>query len=527
MARTETPRAAIEKTWGFAFPEDLFDVWEVARTALPKRPCSAFRDTMGVTLEGPFVVLAGGKPDRTLDRWTSDPPEFFSVAAGDSDGLHWGYVAHEPGKTEPRCAHFYSREGYPISYDKTLFAALRDRLEEVRDEIAEQLLETVDLGEPDRDLAKSLAAADAQLEKFAARRVQTKRSRTPKSIAPTLDGLGIVCPARLYAKPLVADARLLTELRDPKKRVRHVAYARALLAKRKPGGALKIARELYAILPEKDAPPAIALLSEVYAALERPVLARAIERLAPEPAKGRTAAKAPGRDTHFTSLGEAAQDLASVTSLAITYHSADKTVPSKAQFSQMKKLERLILRGLTLADLPIAGLPIRTLELFECRVPRFPSAIAKLSKLEELSLTKLRAPIPEELPSSGWMRLTLAHQDIKTVPKFVLRAKRLYHLTLYYNRIEEIPEALGELCELRYLNLQNNKLPELPDIFEGLTKLQSLWLENNRLQTLPDSIASLRKTLKSLSLGKNPLAKDAAERARIKKLLPKTKIYWT
>ncbi|HEX4515099.1 MAG TPA: hypothetical protein VH054_16245, partial [Polyangiaceae bacterium] len=89
-----SPKAA----YGFAFPPDL----ERFRKVAAKHRDALF--AAGVHLVGPFAR----KASKDLDRWASDPPELFTVCEGDTDGLHWGYVFHEPGKPG-YVASFYSR----------------------------------------------------------------------------------------------------------------------------------------------------------------------------------------------------------------------------------------------------------------------------------------------------------------------------------------------------------------------------------------------------------------------------------
>jgi Leucine-rich repeat (LRR) protein len=194
----------------------------------------------------------------------------------------------------------------------------------------------------------------------------------------------------------------------------------------------------------------------------------------------------------------------------------------------MKKLTSLTLRGLRVAELPIGGLPLEDLELFDCKLARPPAALAKLRRLTELTLVDVRAPLPGGLRFPKLERLELSNVGggLREVPPFVLGARSLHNVSLHNNRIRELPSAFEKLTELRFLSLEHNKLRALPDIFDSLPRLDTLLLEGNALSRLPDSIGALRTKLTMLSLGQNPLAKDAAERARIKKLLPKTKIYW-
>ena len=122
----------IVSLYGFALPSELLTLWSLARELSPQTPCGAFRSVLGVSLVGPFEVLDGALENNqpTLPwllhwRYPLDPPEFFTAAVGDSDGLHWGYWFDEPGKPEFRVVSYYARDAYELAdAGGTLFAAL-------------------------------------------------------------------------------------------------------------------------------------------------------------------------------------------------------------------------------------------------------------------------------------------------------------------------------------------------------------------------------------------------------------------
>ncbi len=511
----KTKRALIERAWGFTFPEDLFTVWAIASRIDRKHPCDAFYD-IGVRLEGPFRVLAGGKVPEDRDRWASDPPELFTVASGDTDGLHWGYVVHEPGKSEPICAHFFSRDGYPIILGTTLFEALRKWLADVLREKRAEFAQTLKVGEPDAELRREIKSVERSLAVFAKHKAPPKPMR-PKPVAATLDGLGVVCTKGEYAP---------SNHKHPEKKL---AAARRMLEEGKPGGALKIARDAYAILAPKDQAPARALLADVYQALSRPALVAALGVRDAE-LKKQLQAKSSSKSRRCSSLAEALEDLASVSSLTISYPPKGAALPRAEHWTAMKKLERVALRGLKI-DLPasFAKLRLNELELFDCRFgkgnAKLPRALTKMHGLTELTLHRVR-DIPDRWRLPNLERLHISETSMRELPSFALHAKALYNLGISEAGLAHVPESLGALRRLRYLNLSQNRIRELPDVFDRLPKLTSLWVDDNQLTRLPDSLGAAR-SLERLSVGGNPLVKDKAERARIKRLLPKVKIYWT
>jgi hypothetical protein len=56
---TDDRRQDLKARYGFEFPPDFVEFWEFARQCDPAKPCAAFWDALGLTLVGPFEVLAG------------------------------------------------------------------------------------------------------------------------------------------------------------------------------------------------------------------------------------------------------------------------------------------------------------------------------------------------------------------------------------------------------------------------------------------------------------------------------------
>src|SRR5215472_4392372 len=108
-------RRQLRELYGFDFPEDFFRFWEFVNRLQPLDPLNALWEPLRMSLVGPFEVLAGrfdGRMPRhsLLLNWRyyADPPEFFTIFAGE-DSLHWGYYLDAP-PTGPRCiASYYAR----------------------------------------------------------------------------------------------------------------------------------------------------------------------------------------------------------------------------------------------------------------------------------------------------------------------------------------------------------------------------------------------------------------------------------
>ncbi|TFG28935.1 MAG: hypothetical protein EU532_04180 [Promethearchaeota archaeon] len=174
---------------------------------------------------------------------------------------------------------------------------------------------------------------------------------------------------------------------------------------------------------------------------------------------------------------------------------------------------------------------IRALSLSNWKPGTIPSSICNLEKLKYLNLSCNELNI---LPKSmdmlsrlnyldlGWnnfttipsflakvnsvknLRLDIAHNEIKSIPKWIKELKSLNYLNLRDNQIQSIPDSIGSLKNLEYLDLRENMLQSIPESIGSLNSLRVLWLNSNRITHLPSSIGYL-KLLKILDLGNNHL----------------------
>ena len=94
---------------------------------------NALSDSLGITLVGPFEVLSGrfdGRSPRLSPllhwRYYLDPPEFFTVLAGNVDRLHYGYYLDDPADGRGCVASYYADDAFELSADgDDLFEAVR------------------------------------------------------------------------------------------------------------------------------------------------------------------------------------------------------------------------------------------------------------------------------------------------------------------------------------------------------------------------------------------------------------------
>ncbi len=131
--------------YGFPFPEDLAQSFEVLKRIKPLEPLKCLAETLDVHLVGPFEVLAG-RFDKIPPlsamllhwRFRTDPPELFTLAVRGEDEMHWGYWLNDPDANNPAknrqpdsiiaggSPHFRI---YPQPVDRTFLGVVRLLLE--------------------------------------------------------------------------------------------------------------------------------------------------------------------------------------------------------------------------------------------------------------------------------------------------------------------------------------------------------------------------------------------------------------
>ncbi|GMT48737.1 MAG: hypothetical protein IEMM0008_0276 [bacterium] len=101
--------------------------------------------------------------------------------------------------------------------------------------------------------------------------------------------------------------------------------------------------------------------------------------------------------------------------------------------------------------------------------------------------------------------------------------KKLKKLDLSSKQLKSLPPEIENLKALTDLRLSSNQLKSVPKELGNLKALTSLWLSSNQLKSVPKELGNL-KALTELYLKDNPLSDK--EKAKIKKLLPKCRIYF-
>ena len=145
-------------------------------------------------------------------------------------------------------------------------------------------------------------------------------------------------------------------------------------------------------------------------------------------------------------------------------------------------------------------------------------------KVTRLKLTrkKLREVPPEIFLFTNLRELDLSHNKLDLIPEEIGKLENLQSLNLSSNKLTALPSSIGQLKKLETLSAARNDIQTLPPEIGELQNLRYLNLWDCDLQTIPDELGQLTE-LKELEL-RSILFTDE-ERARIKKLLPNTKIY--
>jgi len=473
-------RAQLRELFHVDFPEELFAVWEWTQR-LEGETARAFHDVLGISLNGPFDVLAGTFDDHELVypavlhwRYQYDPPELFTVMTGNTDGLHWGYWFDDPGRLPPVVASFYARDAFELVEAPSLWRAIATHLAATR-------RGTLENRESDPKYAASydrdLAALDALLVTLPPIPETPKRVQTVR----TGEGMGIVVQA-----DQVAAWNL------PKEVVREdiLAFVESELAAGRPGTALLVGRKLW------DGHKALAfeVLDRAYAGLGRETL-RAVAK-----------------------IHRAHPALPKLDILAYKRGDYGELATAFANPSDVRKLEVHRLASLPDEIGELANLEV--LQLGGGQLTALPASLARCTKLREINLynNKLAQLPPVLLELPALRELTLGKNQLTSV-EGIGRLRQLEELDLAMNPITTLPADFLELTKLTSLNLAGTKLPALPERFCDLEQLVYLALQNTPIVQLPADLARLSK-LKRLALPK--LHPDDV--ARVRAALPATEV---
>ena len=420
-------QAQLLELFKVTFPQELLEVWDLAKKLNPKDPRYAFNESLGISLHGPFEVLAGAFDDVTLRypallhwRYSYDPPEFFTVMVGDCDGLHWGYWFDAPGSLEPSVVSYYARDAYELHVcAETLFGALRAHLERRWQDSHEYLDEGCD-PEDERWYREDIERLDALRERLCKvtktsdklhgdvyLRRHTVLAR--QDVKMTSEYMGVVVPDSTYRELKLPCGPSAYEIWDyvrsadmtPWIKAAHEAADEGFV-----GTALWMGRELWGF--DQWAEQATALLVRGYEGLGRDVLAHVTKtharyRWLP----GLDVLDYKPGDYHTWDDALAEPELVETLSLR-------ETTCTQAQLEQLSKLPKL--RCLTLRNVQVEAWPkdlsglgaLKEVFLWSCPLTSFPSALLSAPALESLSVGRA---LFKTIPT----KKIAAHKALKTI----------------------------------------------------------------------------------------------------------------
>ncbi len=145
---------------------------------------------------------------------------------------------------------------------------------------------------------------------------------------------------------------------------------------------------------------------------------------------------------------------------------------------------------------------VKSIDLEDYGIDTLPENISILTQIESINLLGNKfTSFPEVLTELISLdEISVCSNNLKTLPPSIGKLKNLRILIANFNDLEAIPKEIGQLENLLYLELGSNNLKSLPSEIKNLNKLQELHLSGNNF--------------------------SEKEKARIKKLLPKTVIFF-
>jgi hypothetical protein len=290
-------RQQLLEWYGIGFPDDLFAVWDLACELQPDEPRAAFGD-IGLGLYGVFDVLAGDFDEKPPDGrlWThemayNDPPEFFSIFWGRSDGYHLGLWFDDPMEPPTAVAGYWSLEGFDLGfYPANLFLTLRAHLElsymwtqetlesdpentaayeeELRrhDELRELLTSRMPVAARGRE-----QTGCEYVDQYDDRDVERAAVNRPRGLE------GIAAPPHLYRTPQADEETIQREVRGADGAARWLRAAEQALHDGYPATALKLGKDLWHLAPMGAKDGACQVMVAAYNALGRPLLGEVLK----------------------------------------------------------------------------------------------------------------------------------------------------------------------------------------------------------------------------------------------------------
>jgi hypothetical protein len=281
MTTWQRERNILRECYGIVFPDSFFRFKEFLEE-LSKAGLSLQDSPLEIRVGPVFDVF-----DEKLDiekfnpllesRYYRDPPEFFTLLNGNTDGLHWGYYIDDPSHPTFPVAAYYHSSAYEFTLEgDDLFQALGRYLEKVSESTREYLHSDPANKSNYEEQLRKLDRIGVVLKKFEAESPALPKPPYVREItAPTRSGLGIVTKKSLY-KESPELAQLLSQERLSDRDIQQlIQLAKDSIDAGYFGTALRIGEELW--IERNCFTEVYELLDRVYQKLDRPVLQRALQ----------------------------------------------------------------------------------------------------------------------------------------------------------------------------------------------------------------------------------------------------------
>lgn len=249
----------LKKNYGFSFPESFFEFYNFYKD-ITKKDSEILWDSLGISLGSVFEVFNSNVSDKFNplyeSRYYKDPPEFFTILYGDTDGLHWGYYLDDPNECTLPVVSYYHNDAFCLSIDgNNIFEAVRLHLEQFYSDAEDNINYDPDcaddykrqLGKFDiirEDIKKYYTKERIEKgEKYCNKYIKTLKR---KIIAKTRDGMGIIVPKNKYKKLQSKDKFEIYNYKPDNNEV-EAFFNKAMeyLENGFPGTALKLGKDLW------------------------------------------------------------------------------------------------------------------------------------------------------------------------------------------------------------------------------------------------------------------------------------------
>ncbi len=522
----------IKAIYGFDFPQDFFDFHDflIQNDQIKKD----IGDSMDFSFGEVFKIFDRKTSLDSFDpisnsRYYNDPPEFFTLVYGGTDGLHYGYYVDDPGKMPYPIAGYYARDAFQIHIaGHNLFHFLYQEIENSIESHEENKEYDPEEKEWYEKQIEKLKLVTKRLDQFCERYDLDKQAfykrglgYTRNTIAKTRDDMGIVMPKEQYI-PLSSKDNFLAlyNYQPTKSEVKAMMLeAEDLFNQGYIGATFKLGKDLW--IYSEFQQESVDLLEKSYEALNRPTLIKLLDFR-----RNRSASKL---EAYQKALAKPEEH----TYLFLTYSNLD-SIPE--DIIQLKDhLISLRIGGNNLKDLPaaIGALDqLNFLSLAENHFEKIPESVYALQQLEHLDISNNPISFIDKkiIQLNSLKELIIGHKELVDFPKWICRIPNLSTLKITRSKLSNLPSNFNALLNLKHLDIetrsaldiqakdlsslttlhtlifkqtQNNSDEDLfnfPRPFATLKNLEELEINHNLINGSWEGLEQLKESLTSLRL---------------------------